>query len=123
MDSFVDLWVSSGKNRQRLYHGSTDDIFKELKAWVERRKAHNDVSMDVSWNMFCVADSLQQLSHHLREVPQRQVPGMMGQVPAITATQMDNLDRKRVSHLPTVEVLNTNLDPRILTKRRKERHF
>lgn len=118
----MDLWVSSGKNHQRLYHGSTDDIVKELKAWVERRKAHNDVSMDVSWNTFRVADSLQQLSHNLQEVPQRQVLGMIGQVPAITATQMDNLDRKRVSHLPIVEVLNTNLDPSILKKRRKEKH-
>lgn len=44
-----DLW--SGKKPKRLYRGSEQEIVKELKAWVERRKAHKNVNMDVSWNV------------------------------------------------------------------------
>ena len=96
MDSLADLWVRSGRNPQRLYQGSTEDIVKELKAWVERRKASNNVNMDVLWNMFQVTDSARQLSKQPVEVQEGQ--HSMAQALAITATQMANFERTRVSH-------------------------
>ncbi|KAF6235378.1 hypothetical protein HO173_006574 [Letharia columbiana] len=88
MDSLADLWARSGKKNQRLYQGGTGDIVKELEAWVGRRKAHNNVYMDVTWKMFDVMDSLQQLSNQPSGVQEEHVLGMV-------ATQMGNLDRSR----------------------------
>lgn len=95
MDSLADLWIRSGKNNQRLFRGSADEIVKELKAWVNRRKVHNDVSMDTLWNVFGVQDSLNQLRYQLEGTQEGQISAMMNEILA-------NVDRKRVSHLPNV---------------------
>ena len=100
MDSLADLWIRSGKNTQRLFRGSTDEMVEELKAWVERRKANNDARMEASWNTFRAADSLHQLSDQLEGVQEGQLRAMMDIITSITAAQYDHLDRVRVSHLP-----------------------
>lgn len=99
MDSLADLWVRSGKKHQRLYQGSMEDLIKELRAWVERRKAKNNVNMEVRWNTFHVIDSLQ-------EAPNQPGGFQGGQIAAIMARQLENLDRNRVSHLSSVRSLD-----------------
>ncbi|CAD6584309.1 MAG: hypothetical protein ASARMPREDX12_001617 [Alectoria sarmentosa] len=88
MDSLADLWVQSGKKHQRLYQGSIENIVKELKAWVERRKANNNVIMELHWNTFHVIDSLQ-------EAPNQPGGFQDGQIAAIMTRQLENLDRNR----------------------------
>lgn len=105
MDSLADLWIRSGKNADRLYQGSTQQIVQELKAWVDRRKALNDIAMKVSWDVFRVADSLQQLSIQPGRTQGEQLPGMMDQISAITAEQVKNAHCSRVSHIPIVRSL------------------
>lgn len=99
MNSVADLWVRSGRNPERLYQGSTEDIVKELKAWVERRKTHNNVAIEGHWDMFRGIDSIQELSDQSAGIQKGQISGVMDQVYAITATQLANLERNRVSHL------------------------
>ena len=99
MNSLADLWVRSGKNPGRLFQGSIEVIAAELKAWIERRKVHNDINMAASWDMFRNADSLQQIANQPGEIQRAQAPQIMDQVAGITATQINALDHTRVSHL------------------------
>ena len=48
MNSLADLWLHSGKDPKCLYQSDTEDIVVELKAWVDRRKAHNSVNVAAS---------------------------------------------------------------------------
>ena len=103
MDSHADIWVRSGRNPRLLYEGHTEEIFAELKAWVERRKAHNDTDMAAHWNMFHFLDSLQQIGDPSSKVRQGQAAKMMDQLATITATQLEHLDRTRVRYLLIAE--------------------
>lgn len=98
MDQLADLWDRSGKNPQRLYRGSTEEIVGELWNWVERRKAYNNVDMDESWDMFRTTDSLQHLIKQSGGLPEGQVPAIMSQFSATVAKFVYSLDRSRVSH-------------------------
>lgn len=99
MDSLADLWARSGRKLQRLYQGSTEDIVEQLKAWVKRRKSHNDLYMDASEEMFRVMDTIPQTNN---QVQRAQSSDTMDLIRAIIATQMDIVDRCRVSHSPVV---------------------
>ena len=97
MDSASDLWVRSGKHAEHLFHGSMAQIIKELKAWVKRRKAYNDAHMDVCWNVIRGMDAVQRLSEHSIKGEDGQSPWMISQISMNEATQLENLERSRVS--------------------------
>ena len=115
MDSHADIWVRSGRNPRLLHEGSTENIVAELKAWVERRRAHNDTDMAAHWNMFQFLDSLQQIGDPSSKVQQGQAAKMMDRIATITATQLEHLDYTRVRYLLIVKrvshYLNHILEP------------
>ena len=92
MDILAEIWYRSDKKSELLYDGSIDDITNELKAWVERRKANNDASISVAWNMFEVLDIIKAVSDIER---------------VLTATddQLNNHQRNRVSCLLMIRSL------------------
>lgn len=90
MNTLVDTWLHSGMKREHLYKGSTDEITKEMKAWVDRRKAKNDIHMNLRQDMFMAMDNLAALKHRPGG-PQR------SQISASVVANMEALDRSRVS--------------------------
>ena len=103
MDWLAELWVRSGRSTRRLYKGSTEGIVTALKAWVERRKAHNDTDMAAHWKMLQTLDSLHQIGDLSGRIRQDKAAEMMEQIAKITAAQVEQLDCNRVSCLLIVE--------------------
>ena len=99
MNALAEIWDGTGRRHQLLYQGSTDNVITELKAWVKRRRVFNDFFLEESWVAVRAMDSLQQLADWPGGFQQGQAPGMMNQVAAIAASQMDNLNRTQVSYL------------------------
>lgn len=102
MYSLADHWVRSGKKTSGLYHGTTDGIVKELKAWVERRKALNDAHIDEKWKFFDSVDPIQQLNRQSSEAQNEQAAGTKHLASAIMIKQMNVADHIRVSYVTIV---------------------
>jgi len=64
MDPPASIWLRSGKKEGNLFKGSRDELIKELKAWVERRKLKNQAHAKIGEELLKNQDPLLALPHH-----------------------------------------------------------
>ena len=64
MDALAEAWYLSGKRSDDLYIGKTEEIVKELKAWVKARLVRNQAIIVLLWDFFKTNDTI----FHLRQM-------------------------------------------------------
>ena len=63
MDALAEIWSRSGQRSEDLYKGTTDEIIKELKAWIVARNVRNETNMRLLWDFFDTNDAISGLQN------------------------------------------------------------
>ena len=98
MESLADVWFRSGKSSECLYPGSKEEIIKELKYWVQRRKTFNNIQMAENWDVLRTLYYDQQIETQFEANNGIVTQALWDQNNDFTARDMRNRIRHRVSH-------------------------
>ena len=92
MDALAEIWSRSGQRSEDLYEGTTDEIIKELKAWIVARNVRNETNMRLLWDFFDTNDAisgLQNQSEYLDDL----------RIAAFKAKHVKSVERVKVREL------------------------